>query len=172
MNTTSRDQLWVSSFDTYYQCYFEELVADALLYRWCLLDDITKWVVAITASGSAIAGWSLWKTEGKIAWLVIAGVSALFAITHSALGVPNRVRNWEDSKKSFATLRLDLETLRQEMAMNANFDFDEYNSRYLELRRRYTEQMSRVSPDTIRTRKLESSMQDLLNITIADQIQE
>jgi len=42
MSFDPRDQMWEVCFDTYYECYFEEMVADHLLYRWCLLDDINK----------------------------------------------------------------------------------------------------------------------------------
>lgn len=126
-----RDQLWRISFDTYYDSYFEEMVADRLLYRWCFLDDITKWLVAITASGSAVSGWALWGDTNqslKLAWVLIAGTSALLAITHNALGVQQRIKNWEDTKKAFVTLRLEMDTLRQDMATFPDFDVGQYSA--------------------------------------------
>ncbi|WP_417764945.1 hypothetical protein [Shewanella chilikensis] len=169
-----RDQLWNVSFETYYDSYFEEMVADKLLYRWCLLDDVTKWLVAITASGSAVSGWALWgEVNGgfKISWAVIAGAAALLAITHNALGVQQRIKNWEDGKKAFVILRLDLETLRQDMATFPEFDVESYSTKYALLRAKYSELMSRISPDTLRTKRLELKIQDSLNEVLSNQIQ-
>jgi hypothetical protein len=55
MSFDQRDKIWETSFDTYYNCYFEEMVADVLLYRWSLVDDVNKWLIAISASGSAVS---------------------------------------------------------------------------------------------------------------------
>ena len=61
MDTDPRDTLWTSAFDTYYDVYYEELVADEVNNRWQILDEVTKVLVALTASGSAISGWILWN---------------------------------------------------------------------------------------------------------------
>lgn len=172
MEFDQRDQIWKSSFDIYYDCYFEEMVADHLLYRWSLLDDINKWLVAITASGSVISGWALWSDPNlKTIWAVLAGLSAILAITHTALGVQQRIKNWEDAKKSFVILRIELDSLRQDMTMDAEFKINEIVERLQDLRSRFCDQMSRLSPDTLRNRWLEGKIQNKLNDKIADQIQ-
>ena len=172
MDFDKRDQIWKSTFDTYYDCYFEEMVADHLLYRWSLLDDINKWLIAITASGSAVSGWVLWNNPNlKLVWAFLAAISAILAITHSALGVTHRIKNWEDAKKSFVTLRIKLNSLRQDMAMDAEFNIDAILERLRNLRTSYCDQMSKLSPDTLRSRRLEIKIQNKLNDTIADQIE-
>jgi len=172
MSFDPRDKFWESVFEIYYECYFEEMVADELLYRWSLLDDITKWLVALTASGSAVSGWALWNsTDWKIVWIIFSGISALLAITHSALSVQQRIKNWEASKAAFVDLRIDLGWLRQDMAINPDFDVTEYEARLNVFRQRYRENMARLSPDTLRTRRLDEKTQIKLNETISDQIQ-
>ena len=173
MTFDQRDVIWKSTFDSYYECYFEEMVADRLLYRWCLLDDINKWLVAVTASGSAVAGWALWDDPNfKIAWVFLASISAILAITHSSLGVQQRIKNWEASKKAFVDLRIEFEWLRQDISIHPDFDVEEIEIRLSKLRQSYSENMSRLSPDTLRTRKLDKKTQERLNETISDQIQE
>jgi hypothetical protein len=148
------------------------MIADHLLHRWCLLDDINKWLIAITASSSAVAGWTLWSTPGlKLVWAFLASASAILAITHTALGVQQRIKNWEDAKKSFAVLRIDLNSLRQDMTIEPEFYIEDVMKKMKSLRSRYCDQMSRLSPDTLRTKKLEFKIQCILNKTIADQIQ-
>lgn len=172
MTFDQRDKIWESSFEIYYDCYFEEMIADHLLHRWCLLDDVNKWLIAITASSSAVAGWTLWSMPGlKLAWAFLASISAFLAITHSAIGVQQRIKNWEDAKKSFALLRIELNSLRQDMTIEPEFVIEDVMKTMKSLRGRYGDQMSRLSPDTLRTRKLEFKIQDILNKTIADQIQ-
>ena len=172
MTFDPRDIIWNSTFDTYYECYFEEMVADGLLYRWCLLDDINKWLIALTASGSVISGWALWQDPNfKDIWITIAALSAFLAITHSALGVQQRIKNWEASKKAFVDLRIEFEWLRQDISIHPDFNIDEVEGKLRSLRQKYSENMSRLSPDTLRTRRLEEKMQDRLEETISDQIE-
>ena len=171
MSIDPRDKIWEAAFETYYDCYFEEMIADRLLYRWSLLDDITKWLIAITASGSAISGWALWHTPNlKSTWAVIAGLSAFLAITHSALSVQQRIKNWEASKYSFVDLRIEFEWFRQDMSINPEFNIHDFQEKLNILRQKYSEHMSRLSPDTLRTTRLDLDTQEKLNDTISDQI--
>ena len=172
MSFDPRDQIWEATFDIYYECYFEEMVADYLLYRWCLLDDINKWLIAITASGSAVSGWALWSDPNcKTIWIIFASISAFLAITHSALGVQQRIKNWEASKKSFVDLRIEFGCLRQDMSISPDFDIETIVNRMEVLRKQYREEMSRLSPDTLRHQWLEKKIQNKLNETISDQLQ-
>ncbi len=58
--TDQRDILWSSTYETYYDTYYAEILLEALIKKWMKLDVTTKIIVSITASGSAIVGWSLW----------------------------------------------------------------------------------------------------------------
>jgi len=84
-----RDEIWVASFDTLYDALYAEAVADKLIDRWQGVDQVTRALVAITASGSAVSGWALWsKPQFQSTWLIDSGVAALLAILHATLGVP------------------------------------------------------------------------------------
>ena len=61
MEHDARDVLWNRAFDTYYDSLFEETVADWIVDRWQIADDVTKVLVALTALGSGISGWALWN---------------------------------------------------------------------------------------------------------------
>ena len=58
MALDARDEVWNAAYDTYYSTYFEEMVCDVLLDRWQWLDEVTKVLVALTATGSAVTGWA------------------------------------------------------------------------------------------------------------------
>ncbi len=42
----SIQSLWVASFDTYFDCMFEEWIAAAMIGRLSMIDDVTKVLVA------------------------------------------------------------------------------------------------------------------------------
>jgi len=85
--------------------------------------------------------------------------------------VQQRIKNWEASKKSFVNLRIEFGWLRQDMSMNPDFDIECIGNRMASLRKLYGEEMSRLSPDTLRNRRLENRVQDKLNQTISNQLE-
>ena len=156
-----RDEIWNSTFDTYYESFYGEVVANRLARRWQLIDQITKVLVAITASGSAVAGWTLWSEEGfKILWVTIAGVAALLAIIHSAMSVADRLNDAGDVNRSFATLRIELETFRSRMRIDPEFPIEDFTQELVEFRRRYGECVQRIKDDILRTKRLRQKAQD------------
>lgn len=172
MSADPRDKLWEKSFSTYYDCYFEEMISERLVYRWGMLDDITKVLVALTASGSAISGWALWnEPEFKIVWLFLAGLGAFLSIIHASLNVQSRVKEWENLKKDFTELRVKIETFRHKMEINPQFDINEFTKQYEEQRQMFSEIMKRIGGDITRTSKFQNDTQNDLNIKLADQIQ-
>ena len=169
--TDPRAELWVASFDTYYDSLFEETLADALINKWGRLDDVTKVVVAITASGSAISGWALWGQPGwKIVWLVCSGLAAVLSILHSALGVPGRIKAHSDDKRRFASLRTSLETFRYRLRIE-HFDADKFGKEFADYRRLYADDIGLLSNDTFRTTKFEKGIQEQVNLRIHDEIE-
>jgi hypothetical protein len=167
-----RDTLWDISFDTYYDSYHEELLANKLLYRWQLFDQICKVITAVTASGSAIAGWALWSRPGwEYVWLTVAGAGALFSILHAALGVSSYLKEWTDVKIVFLRLRTDLETFRIRMRLDPKFTIDDYTKEYEQYRKRYAEGLNIVKVDFLRTRRLELRAMDELDIILIAEIQ-
>lgn len=118
-----RDELWNAAFRAYYDSYYEELVAAAMISRWEPLDDLTKVLVALTASGSAVTGWVLWQHPGfRTAWAVLAGCAAVLSILSGALRVSSRVKDWGDVWRKLAPVRVDFEALRDRMRVNSNFN--------------------------------------------------
>ena len=113
MAADPRDALWDATFRAYYDVYYSEILANKLIARWQIADDFTKVLVALTASASAVAGWALWQQpEFKTIWTVLAGLSAVLALTHAVLAVPRRLKDWVETRSHFLSLRIDLETLR------------------------------------------------------------
>ncbi len=60
----ARDIIWDKVFEVFYDSYYYEMLSNKLISKWLAIDEITKVLVAITTSGSAIAGWALWNKEG------------------------------------------------------------------------------------------------------------
>ena len=169
--TDPRDMLWDKSFATYYDCYFEEMISERLVYRWGLLDDITKVLVALTASGSAVSGWALWNTpDFKFVWIILAGLGAFLSITHAALNVQSKVKEWENLKKDFTSLRVKIETFRHKMEINPEFNIEQFLLSYESHRNKYSELMKRVGGDIIRTSKFQEKTQTDLDLKLANQI--
>jgi len=173
MTVDSRDQLWELTFETLYDSSFEEMVADNLITKWQLVDEITKVSAAVTASGSVVAGWALWNQEPfKVFWAVAAGLAALLVIVHAALGVPTHLKDLGERGILFTMLRLDLETLMGQMRLNPEFSIDDYNSKFLKYRERYKAGIERLKPDILRTSWLERRLQNRLNEHLKDRIEE
>src|SRR5947208_8688294 len=98
----AREELWKASYETCYDSLFEELTADSLITRWGSVDEVTKVLVMLTASSSAVSGWVLWSQPGYRAfWLLISGIAATLSIVHTALGVPGRIRMHAEDKRRF-----------------------------------------------------------------------
>ncbi len=171
MPTDPRDELWVASFDTFYDSTYAEAIADNLIDRWQRVDEITRALVAITASTSAVAGWALWsKPEFHNSWLVISGIAALLAILHATLGVAGRIKDHAEDKRRFLSLSRDLETFRYEMRINPTFDIAEFSKRFLEFRKRYSDAAQLVKNDIAATHRLATATQLEVNHRLASEI--
>lgn len=171
MPVDQRDQLWESTYDTYYEAYFQELFADDLVTVWRNIDESTKVIVAITATGSVVSGWALWQAKaGQIVWVIIAGFVAVVAIVHATLGVPAKLKDWGEVKHIFTALRIDLETFRHQMLIDPEFPLDEYKHKFKEYRDRYRDGMQRIQNDIFRTLRRANNIQSSLNERLADLI--
>jgi hypothetical protein len=170
MTVDSRDQLWEATFDTYYNSFYQELLSDELLIRWQRVDDIAKLLVALFAGSSAITGLVNFYASTlnlEWAWPVLTGFAALVAIVHKELAVPFRLRDHGENKRSFSALRLDLETFRYLMKIDANFAVDEFTKKFEEFRKRYSEEYRRLRVDSFVTTRLRASCQSELDEKIA-----
>jgi hypothetical protein len=171
MPSDPRDELWTASFDTFYDSAYGEAMADNLINRWQRVDEVTRVLVAITASTSAVSGWALWsKPESHIFWLVISGIAALLAILDATLGVAGRIKDHAEDKRRFLILRNDLATFRYEMRINPNFEIDEFSKRFLEFRKRYSDAEQAVKNDIAATHRLATATQAEINHRLASEI--
>src|SRR5438132_829669 len=85
---------WNPSYELLSKVLIQELASEALTARWEKLDLVASFLVAATATGSAVAGWALWSTDGgKIVWGLIAGVASVASIVHGILKVPGRIKD-------------------------------------------------------------------------------
>ena len=125
------DSLWNPSWETLYEAYFHELAAQSVVTRWQKIDIAVAILVAATASGSVIAGWSLWSAPSwKTLWLAIAGIAAVVSTAHGAMAVPRRIKDQEEIRRNFSGLRVSLQTFRQDLRIS--LDGDEAFKRYHE----------------------------------------
>lgn len=169
----ARDELWQKTFDTYYDVYYEELLAAATSRRWLWIDTVTKLLVAVTAASSAVAGWALWSQPGfRELWLIVAGIAAILSIIHASLAVAERVRNWENVGGAFFELRVQMEDFRNRMSIDPEFPIDTFLKHFEALRRRYVETVERSRDDIIQTMRLKRSCQKDVNTRLSGDILE
>lgn len=163
-NFDVRDILWNKIFDVYYDSYWVELLSENVIGVWQRIDDITKVLVAITVSSSAVSGWALWNQPGfKHIWVSLAGTASLLSITHAALGVSGKIRDWTELKRQFTTLRLDIEQSRDLMEINPDFDVTEFENLFKTYKKRYGELYPSIYNDLIVTNKKRVKCQNKLN---------
>lgn len=150
------------SFEMFYESFYQERLSEVLTRRWNMIDLTTKLLIALTASGSAIAGWALWNTPGgKFFWAMIAGVASISSIANGVMGVPTRVKEQEEIRQAFSKLRVDLEMFRQRLKLN--FDPNQLVSQYTELQDGYTKCMEQLNSDIALTIGLRKDVQIDLN---------
>lgn len=167
MNFDPRDVIWEKIFDVYYDSYWVEILSDDVIGFWQRTDDITKVLVALTVSSSAISGWALWNQPGfKYVWAILAGISAVLSITHAALGVAGKVRDWTETKRQFTSLRLDVESIRDLMEINPDFSIEDFKNQHKEFKKRYGELYPRIQSDIILTKNRKVKCQNDLNVRL------
>lgn len=163
----SRDRLWESTFETYYDACYDEIFTSKHLKRWVTFDTVSRLLVALTSSGSAIAGWALWSLAGyKPIWAFVAGCSAVLAIAHSLLETSKRIEEISENKQSFVLLRNDLETFRQQMSIFPTFPLSDFNSDFLKFRERLKVTQSRFRDDLLSSEKLANESQEELDLRL------
>jgi hypothetical protein len=172
MSEDPRDKLWDATFVTYYDSYFEEMCAGALIHRWLTVDTISRFLVAATTSGSAIAGWALWSGDvGRYVWAIIAGIAALLSIASASLRVESLLQQYNEVVQTFTALRVRLETFRQQLDLDPDFSVEDMTAQYLQFREDYAKALQTKPNDLINTNRFATSIQDKLNARLGDQIE-
>jgi cell shape-determining protein MreC len=152
--------------DTYYEAYYQELMCDFLGSRWSTIDVVASFVVAITASGSAVTGLAFWSTpEGKVYWAAIAIASSVIALAHGVLHVAEKVKVWGDLRRTFIELRVKLETLIQDLAIEHSLE--NQKKKFDTLRDQYNRLIADAPSDFIATNGARARVQDSLDKLLA-----
>ena len=166
-----RDQLWRVSVETFYRVYYAESLTNSLIKSWQRWDEIAKFVIAITATTSVVSGWTLWNLpQFKIIWSIIAGSGAVFAILHTNLKVPDRLKDLISNVQYLKGLRINLETFRYKMEVDPNFAIEEFNDEFFRYRDQYSEGSKRLENDILLTKRRRTKVQEELNAELRDLI--
>jgi len=169
---TERNQLWKEVFFVYYEVFYTELLSEALARKWLALDTFAGITIALTASGSAVAGWALWSQPGfKPIWATLAGTGALLSIVHRTIHVTQRLKDYSDSARRLAQLRVEFEALRHRIRMAKPTELSDVNKRFEELRKSSVDN-SLVTNDIFLTSTLEEQTQQKLNRMLANEIKQ
>jgi hypothetical protein len=152
-------------YEAFYDAYYQELLAASVIERWQRIDLVISLLVAITASGSAISGLTLWSTAwGKPIWALLATTASLGAICHTTARVPNHLQQEGEARRDFSLLRGKLQIILYKMISDG--DNDDVESEYQVLRGKLVELTAKLEPDiaaTLRLRtKAQSDLQGLL----------
>ena len=112
---------------TWFNSKYQESVCSAVFHKWQTTDTFVQIGIALTASGSAVAGWSYWEIpEMKIIWGIISVSISIAAICHKAVGVTNKIKIWSESSKVYSMIKNQLEVLK----FDINTSYDE-NADYI-----------------------------------------
>lgn len=159
-----RNVIWDRTYYTYYDTYFFELLCDGVIRSWQITNDITKLLIAITTSGSAISGWALWKQSiGIYMWLFIVGLASLLSVINATWSAPNKIKEWTEIKNYSINLRTELEIFKDNMLIYNNFQIDEYQKVLMKYKKSYGELQKRLKPDFFIRQGLMRNAQKKLN---------
>jgi hypothetical protein len=82
-------------------------------------------VIAATASGSAIAGFTFWTSGlGRIVWQTLSVIAAVLAVTKPLLKLPEKIRQLEETISGFRTLEHDLRKIEISIRQERQFTKD------------------------------------------------
>ena len=162
-----RDNLWAETWTLWYHAFYTEKASEFMLNRWLLLDHISRILVALFASSSAVAGWSLWSAEsGKVWWATLAGSAALASIITGALGVQDRVKRFAETKTVFTRLRIRVDAVLAEMRIRHDFDVQLVQDAYHKVQEIYAEAFQSYPHDLFFTQHAQDCVQRALDRSI------
>jgi hypothetical protein len=158
---------WAARYKAFYDAYYQELLAAAVIERWQKIDLVISLLVALTASGSAISGLAWWNTGwGKPAWAVIATTASLGAIFHSTARVANHLQQQGEARRDFSLLRGQLQNILYKMTSDG--DSDELENEFQPLQVRLVELTAKLDPDIAATSFLRNKTQSELQRLLRD----
>lgn len=140
-NLKFRQAIENDAYLTWYNSKYQELICSKLFGRWQTTDTFVQIGIALTASGSAIAGWQLWELkEMKIIWAIISGLISILAICHKVFGVTNKIKTWSESSKAYSMIKNQLEILRYDINTSFDKNTDNIHKKLREIKTSYAEE--------------------------------
>jgi hypothetical protein len=160
----AEQQYWESVYNDLYDTYWQELLSEELMNFWSRFDTVSTVLVAVTASGSTIAGWALWnEPAGKVTWGIISGIAALVSVVSGALRVSTRIKEQGDLRSSFIHLRVQLEDFCRSLS---RIEIGEAKARYESLHAQFEANMDKTHPDILVTdgsrKKLDARLNEIM----------
>jgi len=138
-----------------------------MLNRWLVLDHVSRILIALFASGSAVAGWSLWSSEtGKVWWVALAAIAAVASIVAGTLGVQDRVKRFAETKTAFTRLRIRVDAVLAEMRIHHDFDIAQAQEAYHKVQEVYAEAFQSYPHDLFFTKHAQDCVQRALNQSV------
>jgi len=163
----NRDEVWNAAWETFYDTYYHVILFEMLSKRWQTLDFLTKLLVTITTSSSAVAGWALWNdNDYKIVWLVLAGFASFISIIHTTLNVNEKVKKYSDLSNKMSSVKYDFESFQHEMKVYPDFDVKDFYNKLELLRNKNINILENHSIDFLTTDKIRNKAQDKLNLAL------
>jgi hypothetical protein len=160
-----RAALFDECWKAYYDAYYSHLLADLIAGRWQTLDQISKLLVALFSTSSAVAGWSIWTANvgGKWTWAVCAGVATVLSIVQTSLGVSDRLKTMLESRARMLRIKLQFETMFSGMRLDPAFDVVKVKEKFETLQQEYNEAAAQMPKDWIYTKRDADEVQQTLN---------
>ena len=166
-----KDLLWQTSLETFYRVAYAESLMSSVLQKWKPVDGAIKSIVTITTIASVMVWWMSWgSTNGKIAWLVIAGSAALLGLLHVILKISDRISDLSHNAQYFKSLRLNLERFIYEMEVNPDFPLEPFKVTFEQYREWLLVGSQMLKEDFLLTRQHRQKIQNKLNQQMGDMI--
>jgi hypothetical protein len=144
-----------------YDSYMQELISEALVDFWSRFEAVSSLLIAVTATGSTVAGWAVWKTgSGIIVWGAFSGIASLLAVISGTLQIPTRIKSQNELGMALWDIGQRAEALYEKVRA---LDNKEIEKQLTILDREYREAMKKTHRDMIMTRKWRARLQKLLN---------
>jgi len=172
----SRDKLellWDAIYDTFYDTYYEEVLSDSVISSLELFDKFCKIFIAVTTSGSTIAGFTIWSKPGwQVPWIMLCGITAFAAILHNSFDISNKLKEQNQINKIFTRLRVDFETFRYKLDFIGTDVSDEVMNQFKEeffiLRERFAKNTELLQREVFITNRLKNKAQNDLDKKLAE----
>ncbi|MBV9084061.1 MAG: hypothetical protein JOZ62_15400 [Acidobacteriaceae bacterium] len=148
-------------FPLVYDSYMQELISEELLNFWSRIDAVSSVLVALTSSGSTVAGLAFWKTgTGGALWIVFSLTATVLAVVSTVLQIPSRIKTQTDLSVAFRDIELQAERFYEGLD---TADLTKAEEVYRSLDHEFREVLRKAPNDLIMTEKWRENIQTRLN---------